>query len=307
MNDLLAAVCSSQAGLFTSSDARRCGYTSGTLRTMERDGGCVRVTRGVYAAHAADLSAEDFHRRLTRAMLLRYDGRAMASHQSTLMLHGLPVHGVDLRRVQLTSRVGLKTRRGADYCLHRPVGGAAVEAEGWPSVHPAVALIQTAIAAGAGAAVVSADAALHRDLVSPADLAQARVLIGSRSGSRAAAVMLELADSRSESPGESRLRLGLVLRGIRVVPQVVIRDDAGRFVARVDLMVEGTKVIIEFDGMMKYRGVGGEQALIEEKLREDRLRSLGYLVIRITWRDLGDPGRIAARVRAAIAQFRAAA
>jgi len=40
--------------------------------------------------------------------------------------------------------------------------------------------------------------------------------------------------------------------------------------------------------------------LWKEKRREDRLRRLGYVVVRLTWADLERPGGVAAAVRRAI-------
>jgi very-short-patch-repair endonuclease len=66
----------------------------------------------------------------------------------------------------------------------------------------------------------------------------------------------------------------------------------------VALLVEGSKVVIEFDGKVKYRDGDGD-TLFQEKRREDRLRRLGYTVIRVTWSDLGRPERVVAWIRQA--------
>jgi very-short-patch-repair endonuclease len=112
--------------------------------------------------------------------------------------------------------------------------------------------------------------------------------------------MLSLVDGRSESVGETRLRVLLRVAGIRVEPQVTIRDIAGESVARVDFLVEGTRVVVEFDGKVKYSD-GGADALFAEKRREDRLRRMGYVVVRVTWSDLDYPERIVAWIRQALA------
>jgi hypothetical protein len=49
---------------------------------------------------------------------------------------------------------------------------------------------------------------------------------------------------------------------------------------------------------MKYADGNGD-ILFQEKLREDRLRRLGYTVIRVTWDDLRRPERILAWIRRA--------
>lgn len=110
--------------------------------------------------------------------------------------------------------------------------------------------------------------------------------------------MLAMVDGRSESVGESRLRIHLRAAGIAVVPQVVIIDHDRGFRARVDFLVEGTNVIVEFDGKVKYTD-GGPDALFAEKRREDELRRLGYTVIRVIWADLDNLKHIIARIRQA--------
>ena len=66
---------------------------------------------------------------------------------------------------------------------------------------------------------------------------------------------------------------------------------AGVVGARVDLLV-GDRVVVEFDGLVKYEGAEGRAALAAEKRREDWLRSLGYEVVRLTWADLDRPRRV---------------
>lgn len=74
-----------------------------------------------------------------------------------------------------------------------------------------------------------------------------------------------------------------------VEPQVEIRDERGNFVARVDFLFRAQRTVVEFDGLVKYGGANGRQALVDEKRREDALRSLGYQVVRLIWRDLHNP------------------
>ena len=74
----------------------------------------------------------------------------------------------------------------------------------------------------------------------------------------------------------------------KVEPQVEIRDARGRLVGRVDFLFRRYRTVVEFDGLVKYGGAGGRQALIDEKCRENALRSLGFQVVRLIWRDLHD-------------------
>lgn len=164
----------------------------------------------------------------------------------------------------------------------------------------AQALVDLAKEHGTIPAVVTADAALSRGLVSMETLmSAAKPWLRKPRGGRVRA-LLDLVDGRSESVAESRTRCTLAVGGLTMVPQVEIRDRAGRFVARVDGLIEGSSVIIEVDGKLKYAS-GDPDVLWKEKTREDRLRALGYVVVRITWSDLENPGRLLAKVRAALA------
>ena len=75
--------------------------------------------------------------------------------------------------------------------------------------------------------------------------------------------------------------------------------DGDRLVAIVDLKLARWDVLVEFDGTGKYTG---HEALLAEKDREDRLRTLGYEVVRIRWADLARPQLIRRRLLEAIAR-----
>ena len=117
-------------------------------------------------------------------------------------------------------------------------------------------------------------------------------------------LVAELADGRSESPGESRSRWLLRLLGFGpTTPQFPVRDGPD-LVGLADLKLDRWDVLIEFDGTGKYTG---PDALLAEKDREDRMRRLGYEVVRIRWADLARPHLVRQRVLAAIARAEARA
>lgn len=149
------------------------------------------------------------------------------------------------------------------------------------------------------AALVVADSALHRARVDEQQLRA--VLAGCRRwpGSDAATTVVDLADGRAESPLETLGRLLIHERGLPApVPQLAIWDEDG-VVAYVDLGWPEQKVVIEFDGMLKYDG-RDPHALRAEKLRQERIERLGWIVVRLTWDDVvRAPDRAVARLRAA--------
>ncbi|NUR80676.1 MAG: hypothetical protein HOQ21_09565 [Dermatophilaceae bacterium] len=154
-------------------------------------------------------------------------------------------------------------------------------------------------------AVVAGDAALRSGLASEGQLTEETAALSPHQGRGRALDAVLLMDGRSESVGESRTRLALRDLGYAAESQVVLRDADGRFVARVDLMVEG--VVIEFDGQVKYARTrdaedavaSPEQVVWLEKRREDAIRRLGHPVERVIWSELSRPGLLGARVRRA--------
>ncbi len=94
--------------------------------------------------------------------------------------------------------------------------------------------------------VVLGDSALQLGLTSPSRLVSAgqRRRWGASRLARAVGWM----DGRSESAWESLLRVMHRASGVPVVPQYVVRDGAGAFVARGDLWIRGSRVLHEYDG-----------------------------------------------------------
>jgi hypothetical protein len=122
--------------------------------------------------------------------------------------------------------------------------------------------------------VVMGDSALRLGLTTVGDLR------ASASRSRWGATRLHAAtqwmDGRSESPWESLLRVLHRVCGVPVVPQHEVHDDRGRFVARGDLWIEGSRMLHEYDG-----GVHRERDVHEHDLRRDRV------LLRAQWRRRG--------------------
>jgi hypothetical protein len=146
-------------------------------------------------------------------------------------------------------------------------------------------------------AVVVADCALHRARVDEKQLCQVLAACQRWPGSDRARTVVDLTDERAESPLETLGRLLILERGFPApVPQLPIWDDDG-IVAYVDLGWPEQKVVVEFDGMLKYDGRSPD-ALRVEKLRQERIERLGWIVVRLTWHDVvRAPDQAAARLR----------
>ncbi len=93
--------------------------------------------------------------------------------------------------------------------------------------------------------------------------------------------------------------------GFRPTSQFVITRRNGRFVARVDFLLENG-VVVEFDGAIKYAGEDKDEVLAAQDAREKAIRELGYGVARLTWDDLDRPAVVLAKIRAALMEMAAA-
>ncbi|OOB90466.1 hypothetical protein B0T42_11680 [Rathayibacter sp. VKM Ac-2630] len=110
-------------------------------------------------------------------------------------------------------------------------------------------------------------------------------------GRAAAARAVAFADPLAETPLESISRVALQRAGLPApVLQRAFHDGDG-LAGEVDFSLEGTDVIGEADGAHKntdprfLRGRTPEQALLDEKRREDRLRLLVKGFVRWGWRE----------------------
>src|SRR5690606_13995253 len=293
MDDYFLAMANAAGGVFSRRDALRWGMSDNDLSRLARTAQITRLRQGVYALPRPSETPERDHAHRARAILRGRPGTVAAS-RSALALAGLPLVNADLSTVILCGRGAERFRRGAGVTYPTPAGEPATCVDGAPCVSLETAIFQTIARDGLLTAVVAADAALHRGLVTLDSLEQRRRELR-RLAPRGRKV-LESVDTKSESPGESVMRLVLVGLGHDVATQVTIRTEEGEFVGRVDALIDGC-VIAEFDGAGKYAGASGQQELVREKRREDALRALGYVVIRVTWADLFVPGRIEAMVR----------
>ena len=314
MNTRLEVVTNRRGGWFSRGDAIAAGYSDADLRREVASGRWLRITRGAYARRGPEVEAMPaweqaawLHVRTARAVYHRLGGRSVVSHQSALLLHGVRVSELDLRRVHVTQRVGAG-RSGAAVCQHapRPPIDLVVEIDGVQTTTGARAVVEAVRATSYPIAVSVVDQALRLRIATPQQLTDALAPFARRSGIRTAGRAVEFGDGRAESVGESRLRVVLSDLGLaQPLPQAEIRDEYGSLVARVDFLFPQYGVIVEFDGAVKYSD-GNPKALMAEKVREDRLRDLGYQVVRVSWADLTHPAALLHTIHRAIARSRPA-
>lgn len=313
-------------------DANRLGIDAYGLRTRVASGHLRRLIRGWYAVCSPDAVrapwvGEDVfdterrqHRLLTVALLRSFEGRVVASHQSALVLHDVPLWKADLGTAHLSRTSGDHTRHRTGAVLHPQAPLPPVRtADGLSTVDVGVACVQVGLYPPQDAtkrrpfeSLVAADGALHNGLLTPEGLDAAIAVCAHHPGIQQVRALLRFADGRHESVGETRLAHVMRLLGHRFTPQVWVTAGGRRW--RCDFELEGDPVVVEFDGLVKYSGGGGaatpgavqagREALVAEKWREDRLRDEGRQVVRFVWSELDNHGLIAHRLDGAIARAR---
>ncbi len=147
-----------------------------------------------------------------------------------------------------------------------------------------------------GHVVAMGDALLHRRLATMVDVSRMvawgrrrRVIVLARQAA-------PLLDAGSESPGESLVRVELILAGIRRPACNVDILDRGGFIARADIAWVEERVIVEYDGAVHL----GERQRRHDAARRNLLQEAGWLVIVFTADDLKRPWAMCALVAAAL-------
>lgn len=291
--------------LLLAKDLAALGIESGELRSRTKDGSLLHLRRGAYAK-PSDRTDRDDHLLLVRSALAFAGSESVVSFGSAAVLHDLPVPAAALQRVHVTKIRNSGGRRRPGLHVHvAPLTRAEIVAiDGLPVTSLDRTFVDLARGIALYDAVAAGDVALRRGM-SPTDVVGQLESSKRRQGIRNARRAARFIDARSESYAESKSRVIMVEQGLPVPElQVEIAGPDG-FEARVDFLWQDAMVVGEFDGAMKYGrslrpGEDLGEAVFREKIREDRLRELGYIVVRWVWADLLHPERLAARIRRAL-------
>lgn len=271
-------------GAFNRAQALAQGWTPAMLRNAYRSGVLLRPYRGVYLPATASPLA------WAGAVALATGG--VASHLTAARAYELWV--VEDGEWATVSRSVHRRRDDRVRCVRDDLVAADVAWVGGsvPVTTPIRTVRDLCLRSGRLQAVCGIESALRADLLTPADL---RALRTDRN--RLVRLRANLADSRSESPLETAVRLELCDAGIPVTPQVTVRDATGTPVARLDLQVTGTRVAIECDGRAVH---AAPEAVYRDRARGNALAG-SVEILRFTWPDLRRDGYLVATVRRAIA------
>ncbi|WP_433659603.1 hypothetical protein ACQPW1_44495 [Nocardia sp. CA-128927] len=294
--------------LISRQQALACGMSDTDLRRLCHAGTWQRVRTGRYLrAPQPGLTPAGRHLLLALATSEAMSDAAVASHCSAVVIHGGPAWALPLDRVHMTRDRINGGRKSKQLVVHssRMEPDEITIVNGIRVTTPARTVIDIARTEGFEQSVAVADAFLRQGLTTAAELRAHLLRARYRPGCRKAAQVVSFADGRSESVGESRSRIAIHRGGLPGAElQARVFTDDGVCVGRVDFLFAELGVVGEFDGKVKYqselrRARTPEQVVIAEKIREDRLRALGWMVVRWTWDDLDNPAQLIRRIRSA--------
>jgi hypothetical protein len=282
------------------------GITDDELRRLRRRGELAPLAAGAYVDPADPRLRRpgSRHALLVAAALPRVAADAVVSHVSAAVLHGLPVWDVPLGRVHTTRprrSGGLRTGR-----LHvhtAPLDPEdVVDLAGTAVTSVERTLLDLGRTVGFEQAVVPTDAARRRHLTDRAALLAALGRVARWPGAPRARRVVAFADPGADGVGESRSRVAMARFGVLppVLQWPVVGPD-GRVLGTADFGWPEHGVAGEFDGLVEYgrlvrAGQVPADVLVDEKRREDAMRSVLRGVVRWTWGELGEFTAVAGRL-----------
>lgn len=272
---------------FTSAQAARSGVTWKALQSRRFR----RLFPDVYVWSGLDV---DLLVRV-RGALLKLPPDAVVSGVTAARLWGFDPIGH--RELHFATRSDVRTRLPVR--LHRHLHEVArVRRHGVPTTAAPRTVVDCARELGMVQLVQLIDHLVHVGALTREQLfgyCWSRHLHGVRRARRA----LVLAEDGAESPRETALRLMIVLARLpRPRPNVDVLDASGRFVARVDLLIEEYAVVVEYDGRQHETDAWQWQ---RDRVRREELEALGYRVIVVTAVDMRRPEQVIRRIHRALA------
>jgi very-short-patch-repair endonuclease len=259
-----------------------------------------RLRRGIYVSEEYWRAQKpwDQHVLMIKAHHAASDGNLVYSHASAARLWGLHIWNVppEIHVIQRGRRGEKSAGTGVVRHTHQvPDRDVRILDGGIRVTSRERTVLDCARALRFEPAVVIADSALQRG----ASLERMHELADAAPRSRfltRVRQVLDTVDGRSESAGETRLRLKL--RSWNFPPPVLqheIRTAEGTY--RADFAWPGLKLIFEFDGDSKYRAYHPtDQVILDERKRETRLMEDGWTIVRVRWSHFDDDDALRQRL-----------
>ena len=255
-------------------------FSSRSLQSLVDTGNIRRVTRGTYTSQVQP-SREEEHLALAIAFRNRR-AETVLTHISAAIAWGLPV-------LNVPQQLHIRAQKGShspQLITHQDSLSLAASTATTPYALKATVPLDTVVACARTTpldeALVIADSALYQGLMGYQQLHDALYAV-TGPGSRKAKKVADCMSTQVMSPGETLLRLRLLEWGFNPVVQCPVSTSQRVFHG--DCGLPEYKVLLEFDGKVKYSGAYGSPhtVLMQEKERMDAILNAGWRLIRVNW------------------------
>lgn len=292
-------------GVLHVSAAAAIGIDSKGLQDLRRKNRIFRLHHGWYATTNPG-SPLQWHRMRAIALVQEYEGRALASHGTAVVLHGLPDFKIDHNSLQFTwNSEGPQFKALARLNMHERLTGMTELPAGMGLVHPALAVVGSGLH-DPRSMMVAGDAALAAELCTPAQLELATTAYRGQRGIIGARRAVGWCDGQHQSPSESLAAYGLHVLGWLFDPQVATGTKGPSGGAEhADFGIRGTNLLLEVDGRVKYTDPDPAvitATVLAERQRHKRIESTGLVVERLDSAECVDLRRLDATVRKGLAR-----
>ncbi|MCU1518829.1 MAG: hypothetical protein JWQ75_3550 [Pseudarthrobacter sp.] len=290
------------------------GFTAKDLAKRVQSGSLARIRHGVYTDGATwrNLKPWEQYRLRIQAAAETFESPTVFARHSAASVWGIPTIGLHHPVQALTLKNdGGRSRAGVVRHFADPAGLRVERREGLlvtdriRTVLDLAAFRPFAEAAAPLDHVLKPDPLLRLPALTKDELLASVGSTYSSAAQRRILAAVAFADHLSGSAGESYSRALIRIAGFEPPVLQQAMHDADGLAGYADFFWKRGKVVGEFDGVEKYlkpellKGRTTSQAVLEEKKRENRIRALGFNVVRWDWADLMEPGKLESVLAAA--------
>lgn len=271
-------------GPFLVADARRIGMKWDELQSRNWR----RLSRGQYSWTGLELDVDLRLRAVVERMPLVF----AFSGPTAGWIHGLDMPPCDPIEVTVGRDIPVHARSGVRVRRASLLAEEVANIRGYPTTSGLRTTRDLGSRRDLVESVVATDMALHAGLTSLAALSRYVEAHPGTKGIKRLRYAVDLAEPKTESPMETRLRLALINGRLpRPCVQVELHNRRGDFLGRADLYYPDVRLVIEFDGQ------GHRERLTDDMRRQNALVNAGYHLLRFTAPDLRDKVAVANQVR----------
>lgn len=289
------------------------GLSANDLAKRTKAGTLVRLRQGVYVDGNAWRALQPWqqYRVRVQAAAETFEKPVVFARQSSASVWGIPFIGTHPVRALTLKNDGGRSRAGVSRHFAARAGLEVVRMEGLLVTGRLRTVLDLAAFSSFTDAIVPLDHVLRPDpntvlpAFSKSELEAGIRDIYSAAAARRIRAAIDFAQPGSASAGESWSRALMRVAGFE--PPILQQrlSDAAGLVGYSDFFWKESGVVGEFDGEEKYvkdaylRGQTASQAVVAEKKRENRIRAMGFTVVRWDWAELAAPGTLERKLAAA--------